>query len=418
MFNRPIARRARYWIIGVAVAGSVLAPPAAASPDPATSWHGRAIQRPEPRRSVSEPAWPRGWSAGSVAAGTGYDRSSRRVRAVQRELRERGFRVGRVDGRFGPRTRDAVTWFQLKHGLEPTGVVDAGTLAELRTRRAPGATVSRAPAPVLERVATTPTPTPTSNTPIAVVLTLLMLATLVLIALLLRAEARAHRETPAPQRRSTRTISRAVLGYIVVAPDAPGAREEVAAATAAIATWCDARDWQLERIIQDAPQPGQRPSDRPGLAYVLDRLAAGQTRGVVVRHLSDVAESAAGLAPMLQRINDADAFVMAVDDWLDTNLPPGRLSAGALVELGEWKRARSAAQTRQRSTASLGEVPELRARVVAMHEQGMSLQAIADRLNAAGVPTLRGGSQWRPAGVQVLAGYKPPPAQESLRRNG
>ncbi len=53
-----------------------------------------------------------------------------------------------------------------------------------------------------------------------------------------------------------------------------------------------------------------------------------------------------------------------------------------------------------------------------MREQGMSLQAIADTLNAAGVPTLRGGSRWRPAGVQVLAGYKPPPAQEPLRRNG
>ena len=56
--------------------------------------------------------------------------------------------------------------------------------------------------------------------------------------------------------------------------------------------------------------------------------------------------------------------------------------------------------------------------MIAMRERGMSLQAIADALNTAGVPTLRGGSHWRPSGVQVLAGYKPPPTHEPLRQNG
>ncbi len=424
MFDCPTARPARKWIIGVALAAMVAAPAAAAArtPDPATSWRGRAIERPEPSRRVVEPAWPRGWSAGPVATGTGYTaRGSRRVRAVQRELRDRGYRVGRVDGRFGPRTRGAVTWFQIKHGLDPTGTVDGGTLAELRTRPARNVTVTRlpetAPVTVLEGVAATPTPTET-NAPVAIVLTLLMLATLALVALLLRAERRPRTEPPAPQRRPMPAVSRAVLGYVVVDPEAAGAREQVAAATAAIAGWCDARDWRLERVIHDTPHLGHHPSDRPGLAYVIDRLSAGHARGVVVRHLSDIADSAADLAPMLQWINDADAFVMAVDGFVDTNLPPGRVTAGALVELGEFKRTRIAAHTRDGSAPTLHEVPELRARIVAMREQGMSLQAIADTLNAAGVPTLRGGSRWRPAGVQVLAGYKPPPAQEPLRRNG
>jgi DNA invertase Pin-like site-specific DNA recombinase len=340
---------------------------------------------------------------------------------VQRELRDRGYRVGGVDGRFGPRTRGAVTWFQIKHGLTPTGTVDAGTLAELRSERAPDVTVTRRPksppTPTLERVAAPPTTTETT-TPIAVLLVLLMLATLALIALLLRSERRARKDPAAPQRPPRSGASRAVLGYVLIDPDAPGAREEVAAATAAIATWCDARDWHLERVIQDTPHLGHHPSDRPGLAYVMDRLSTGRTRGIVVRHLSDIANSAADLGPMLERINDADAFVMAVDELLDTSLPPGRLTAGALVEIGEYRRARIAAQTRDGLAATLREVPELRAWVVAMREQGMSLQAIADTLNAAGVPTLRGGSRWRPAGVQVLAGYKPPPTQEPLRRNG
>jgi hypothetical protein len=36
----------------------------------------------------------------------------------------------------------------------------------------------------------------------------------------------------------------------------------------------------------------------------------------------------------------------------------------------------------------------------------MTLQAIADVLNAEGVPTTRGGAEWRPSSVQTAAGYK------------
>jgi hypothetical protein len=43
-----------------------------------------------------------------------------------------------------------------------------------------------------------------------------------------------------------------------------------------------------------------------------------------------------------------------------------------------------------------------------MREQGLSLQAIADRLNAEGVPTVRGGIMWRPSSVQCAAGYHRP----------
>jgi hypothetical protein len=38
----------------------------------------------------------------------------------------------------------------------------------------------------------------------------------------------------------------------------------------------------------------------------------------------------------------------------------------------------------------------------------MTLQAIADTLNAEGVPTLRGGAEWRPSSVQAAVGYKRP----------
>ena len=36
----------------------------------------------------------------------------------------------------------------------------------------------------------------------------------------------------------------------------------------------------------------------------------------------------------------------------------------------------------------------------------LTLQAIADVLNAEGVPTQRGGLKWRPSSVQTAAGYR------------
>ena len=218
-----------------------------------SSGRSPCARSPSPRGRADGPA-------GAVAGGTGTVRASRRVRAVQRELHARGYRVGREDGRFGPRTRGAVTWFQIKHGLEPTGRVDAATLAELRTRRDPRVTLTRTAEP-------TPTPVPAlavapepaaSNLVGAVLLLLTLATTLALIALYWR---RSPQAAPAEPLRPT-TVSRTVLGYIVLDPDTASAHERVAAATTAIATWCDARDWQLERVIHDAHH---HPDDRPGL---------------------------------------------------------------------------------------------------------------------------------------------------------
>jgi hypothetical protein len=52
--------------------------------------------------------------------------------------------------------------------------------------------------------------------------------------------------------------------------------------------------------------------------------------------------------------------------------------------------------------------PALVERIIAMRASNMTLQAIADQLNAEGVPTLRGGAMWRPSSVQAALGYRRP----------
>ena len=54
------------------------------------------------------------------------------------------------------------------------------------------------------------------------------------------------------------------------------------------------------------------------------------------------------------------------------------------------------------------DVPELDQHIARMRDGGMTLQAIADTLNAEGVPTLRGGATWRPSSVQRATGYRRP----------
>ncbi len=51
----------------------------------------------------------------------------------------------------------------------------------------------------------------------------------------------------------------------------------------------------------------------------------------------------------------------------------------------------------------------------------MTLQAIADRLNEEGVPTVRGGAEWRPSSVRSGLGYKRrprPPVGSLAAQNG
>ena len=57
---------------------------------------------------------------------------------------------------------------------------------------------------------------------------------------------------------------------------------------------------------------------------------------------------------------------------------------------------------------------DLLERIAAMRAADMTLQAIADRLNAEAVPTLRGGTKWRPSSIQAALGYRRPSPRDHL----
>jgi DNA invertase Pin-like site-specific DNA recombinase len=214
-----------------------------------------------------------------------------------------------------------------------------------------------------------------------------------------------------------------VLGYVSTAePEALPEREQVAA----ISALCDALGWRLEDVARDVEQPqgnGLRP---PGLDYALERLANGEASCLMVAQLGRLSRSAAELARILDWLKQRGIRLVAIDVELDTATPAGRLAADALISVGALELeelapgstgpAASGAKGAASGRPAVHDLPALRKHIVAMRSSGMTLQAIADRLNAEGVPTLRGGRQWRPSSVQAAVGYRRPGQGPASRR--
>jgi peptidoglycan hydrolase-like protein with peptidoglycan-binding domain len=189
------------------------------------------------------------------------------------------------------------------------------------------------------------------------------------------------------------------VGYVSATnardPRRLGLREQIAA----MDERCEERGWRLIEVARDIGEHPGGALDRPGLAYALERLAQSATRCLIVAELRRLGDSAAELGHVLRWLRDRDLRLVAVDVDLDTAAPDGHIAADALISVAE----RDCVGGR-----AVRDLPELREHIVAMRSAGMTLQAIADRLNDEGVPTLRGGREWRPSSVQAATGYRRP----------
>jgi DNA invertase Pin-like site-specific DNA recombinase len=212
---------------------------------------------------------------------------------------------------------------------------------------------------------------------------------------------------------------RSALGYVRVPRHGLG--PQLAEHAAAITSWCDERGVELVTILHDVESDARDPAAQPALRGVLERIAAGDARMLVVARLGHLSSSVANLSPLLRWFGDGGKTLVAIDLRLDTGTEAGRLAASALASVGGWEHDRLSARTRRgleaarergsgAGRAAVGDVPELHDRIASMREAGMTLQAIADVLNEEGVPTLRGGAMWRPSSVQRATGYRRPPS--------
>jgi DNA invertase Pin-like site-specific DNA recombinase len=207
-----------------------------------------------------------------------------------------------------------------------------------------------------------------------------------------------------------------VLGY--VSSDASGAdslNEVFERQTEQIVSVCRQRQLSLVGLVRDHQPRRGHALQRPGLGYALQRLSDGGASGLVVDELFRLAPTFSELGGVLGRLVSAGVRLIAARPELDTQEKAGKLAVDALIAISRNEHRRLALRTRKGMIAArekgprrVADYPDLKQRIGRMRASGLTLQAIADQLNAEGVPTLRGGAKWRPSSVQVAAGYHRP----------
>jgi DNA invertase Pin-like site-specific DNA recombinase len=226
-----------------------------------------------------------------------------------------------------------------------------------------------------------------------------------------------------PKPPPTATAVRA-LGYASAAADDPGVGRDLAAQKAAIERHGAEHGIELVEVIRER-EAGGRALDRAGLSYLIERLAAGQASCVVVDRLDRLSHSVAELGAIVQWLDRNGVRLIALEDHLDTASPAGRQTVRTLASVAGWERRRIAERTRKGLAAARAarhasagrdgtDWEAVRRRIASMRADGMTLQSIADVLNREGVPTQRGGTEWRPSSVQTAAGYKRRPRTRTV----
>jgi DNA invertase Pin-like site-specific DNA recombinase len=175
---------------------------------------------------------------------------------------------------------------------------------------------------------------------------------------------------------------------------------------------------ELVEVVREREPEKGKALDRAGLSYLIERIAAGDASCLVVTGLDRLSRSVAELGTIVQWLERNGVRLVAVDLDLDTANPAGRATAHALASVAGWERERLSERTRKGLAAArskrrgasgssgAADWADIRKRIAAMRADGMTLQAIADVLNREGVPTPRGGAEWRPSSVQTAAGYR------------
>lgn len=184
-------------------------------------------------------------------------------------------------------------------------------------------------------------------------------------------------------------------------------------------------DIELVEIIEDAGISAKS-LERPGLKRALGMLRDGTVDGLLVAKLDRLSRSVGDWDALVKEFfnEKADKKLFSVMEAIDTRTATGRAMLNMVMVFAQWERETIAERTRDvlRHKASKNErttrgkygwdvgpdgvkmarneteqgvivhMSELRA-------SGKSFRAIADDLNASGIPTKEGGKRWEPMTV-------------------
>lgn len=212
----------------------------------------------------------------------------------------------------------------------------------------------------------------------------------------------------APRTKRTATGPVRALAYLRVSTE--GQAESGAgldAQRAAVEAEAARQGWQLE-IVADTGSGANL--NRPALVEALDRLDRGEADLLLAAKLDRVSRSVKDFAGLLERANRR-GWRLVLLDLGDTSTATGELTANMIASAAQYERRLIGQRTREGLAAKraagvrLGRpsvLPrEVIERIVTQRREGQSMRMIAEGLTADGVPTARGGTEWKVSSVQA-----------------
>jgi len=177
---------------------------------------------------------------------------------------------------------------------------------------------------------------------------------------------------------------------------------------------------------------GTLPPDlRPGLGDVMAAVSAGDVDAVIVYALDRIGRRTSIVLDVVERLRVAGCAIVSCRESLDSTTPSGQFVLTMFAGLAQLERDvivdRTTAGRNARGEVDGdrgGQVPlgyvraadrvtvdvaaaDVVRRILAQRDAGATLQAIADGLVAAGVPTARGGASWYPSTVRAVLANRP-----------
>ena len=229
-----------------------------------------------------------------------------------------------------------------------------------------------------------------------------------------------HRPDAQPSR--TRTVA-----YLRVSTDKQAEHGvSLDAQRAKVEAYASLYDLDLVAVEVDAGASAKSLDHRPALDRALALLAAAEADALLVVKLDRLTRSVRDLGELVERFQRGGWALLSVGEQVDTRTAGGRLVLNVLASVAQWEReaigerTRAAlAHKRANGEKTGGAAPygyrlaedgihlepepseqEALALILALRADGLSLRAVAARLNADAVPAR--GSRWHPTTVAVL----------------
>lgn len=206
-----------------------------------------------------------------------------------------------------------------------------------------------------------------------------------------------------------------VAAYVRVSTDEQGeSGAGIAAQRAAIEAECERRGWEIAAWFEDVGRSA-RNLNRPAIRSALETLKRGEAGGLVVAKLDRLSRSMLDFTVLMARAQRERWAIVALDAPVDTTTPAGEAMAHVLATFAHFERRLIGQRTKEalaaRKAAGTLKAPcgrrraggEVVERILAERSRPRptSYRAIAEQLNAEGIPTSQGGARWYASSVQA-----------------